>query len=79
MPYIKKGDKVVATGGKAFLGCLAVVAIVLALFALWSLVFMILWNFVIADVFNGPTLDFIQSAALVLLLSIIGGFFTGKR
>lgn len=51
----------------------AAVAGALLAYALCGLVFMLLWNLVMAGVFHLPLLSFLQSAALVLLMSIVGG------
>jgi hypothetical protein len=41
-------------------------------------IFESLWNWLVPDLFNGPELTFWKAAGLMLLLSIIGGFFRGS-
>lgn len=56
-------------------GCalVAVIAIGVELLVAW--LFMLLWNFAAVGVFHAPSLTYWYALAIVILLSIIGGFF----
>lgn len=41
---------------------------------------MLLWNWLVPTLFNGPTITYLQSLGLLLLSKILSwGFFTGKK
>jgi len=47
-------------------------------FSLSSWIFMLLWNWVLVDLFSVPIISFWQSLAIIILLSFIGGMFKLK-
>jgi len=47
------------------------------LIALFGYVVMLLWNWLIPDLFNGPVIDFWQTLGLLLLSKILFGGFKG--
>ena len=55
----------------AFLGTLAIAA--------FAGVVMLLWNWLVPDLFGGPLITFIQAAGLLLLIKILTWSFGGKR
>lgn len=60
------------------LTCLVTAIILTAFDFLWAWLLMLLWNWVVPDVFHGPMLTYWQAFVGVLLLSLIGGFFKGS-
>lgn len=54
-----------------FLAIIAVLAVIVGWSALLAFVFMLLWNFVVPQVFNGPEISFWVAWAGMLLLSIL--------
>ncbi len=54
---------------------LGVVALMASVFALSTWFFQWIWNFVVPGLFHGPVLGFWQAAAVVVLLSLVGGMF----
>ena len=57
--------------GKVVGGCLVILGIWAVLTAVVAFVVMLAWNAVIPGAFDGPTLDFVQSFALVTLVTIV--------
>lgn len=55
----------------AFFGTLA--------FAAFAAIVMLLWNWLVPDLFGGPLITFIQAAGLLLLIKILTWSFGGKR
>jgi len=55
----------------AFFGTLA--------FAAFATVVMLLWNWLVPDLFGGSLITFIQAAGLLLLIKILTWSFGGKR
>ena len=55
----------------AFFGTLA--------FAAFAAIVMLLWNWLVPDLFGGPLITFIQAAGLLLLIKILTWNFGGKR
>ena len=55
----------------AFFGTLA--------FAAFAAVVMLLWNWLVPDLFGGSLITFIQAAGLLLLIKILTWSFGGKR
>lgn len=55
--------------------CLLVLFIIAFSFAIAPFVLMVAWNAVVPTIFGGPVIDFWQSLAMYVVLSIIGGAF----
>jgi hypothetical protein len=62
--------------------CLAIFIAVVLLLILWvgllGGIFTLLWNWVAVELFSAPVISWWQGVGLVLLLTIIGGFFKGQ-
>lgn len=57
------------------LTCLVTAIVLTALDFLWAWIGMLLWNWLVPEVFHGPTVTYWQAFIGVLLLSFVGGFF----
>jgi hypothetical protein len=64
------------TKGKWFLKCLVAGAVFLLLL---GAVTMLLWNWLVPSLFNGPELGFLQALGLLLLAKILFGGWGGRR
>jgi hypothetical protein len=62
--------------GLFFLKCAVVVAVAIALLA-W--VTMLLWNWLVPDLFNGPSITYWQTLGLLVLTKILFWGFGGKH
>lgn len=60
--------------GKYFLLGLGWVALAALFITLMGLAVMALWNWLIPELFTGPTITFIQSIGLILLAKLLTGF-----
>lgn len=54
---------------------IVVIVLVIAFYAFLSLMFMLLWNYVIAYIFDVKQINFWIGAGAVALLSLVGSFF----
>lgn len=63
-----------AGAGLGLVGCLILVAFVLASMALFPFLLMVGWNLVI-PAFGGPALTFVQAIGLYIVLAVVGGTF----
>jgi len=59
-------------------GALLIAPVVIALFALVSLVVMLLWNSLVPELFHGPTLRYWQAVGLLLLSRLLVGGLRGR-
>lgn len=55
--------------------CLIVLALVTALDFLWAWILELLWNWLVPLLFHGPAITYWEAFGLILLLTLIGGFF----
>lgn len=60
---------------KKFLAGLLIILIVFVLFSITPLVLMLVWNYVIAQLFAVPLVSFWQMFWITIALSFIGGLF----
>jgi len=58
--------------------CLVLLVVALAIDAIMAYLIMLLWNFVVPQLFDGPTIGFWHAAALMFLVSLLGGMI-GKK
>lgn len=73
---LSKDGKVIATGVPALLGCLLILLLLAAFYVAIAAVFTVLYNAVVPGIFGvGPVLDIGQGIVVVLLLSLVAGFF----
>jgi len=63
------------SGGELAAACLIILIAITLIYVVATLIFMVAWNAVVPSAFNGPTLDFGQSLALVIVISLIGNAF----
>lgn len=54
---------------------IGIFAIISAFALLGALIFMLLWNWIAADIFNAPALTYWPAVGVCALLAIIGSFF----
>ena len=57
------------------LKCLILLGLVVAVTAVPTVIFMLLWNAVVAGIFGGPELTLLQAFLVSCLLSFIGSAF----
>lgn len=55
--------------------CALIIAALVFIQLVTALVWMVVWNFVATPVFDLPAIDFWQSLAIIIMVSIIGSFF----
>ncbi|UII29422.1 hypothetical protein LVD15_13630 [Fulvivirga maritima] len=55
-----------------------VILAVLAFIALFGYIVMTLWNWLVPDLFNGPTVTYVQAIGLLVLCKLLFGGFHGK-
>ena len=60
---------------KKFLAILLIILVVFVLFSITPLVLMLVWNYVIAELFAVPLVSFWQMFLITIALSFIGGLF----
>lgn len=60
---------------KKFLAGLLIILVVFVLFSITPLVLMLVWNYVIAQLFAVPLVSFWQMFWITIALSFIGGLF----
>lgn len=60
---------------KKFLAILLIILVVFVLFSITPLVLMLVWNYVIAQLFAVPLVTFWQMFWITIALSFIGGLF----
>ena len=60
---------------KKFLAGLLIILVVFVLFSITPLVLMLVWNYVIAQLFAVPLVSFWQIFWITIALSFIGGLF----
>ncbi|MER2227299.1 MAG: hypothetical protein ABS916_09620 [Carnobacterium sp.] len=60
---------------KKFLAGLLIILVVFVLFSITPLVLMLVWNYVIAQLFAVPLVTFWQMFWITIALSFIGGLF----
>lgn len=60
---------------KKFLAILLIILVVFVLFSITPLVLMLVWNYVIAQLFAVPLVSFWQMFWITIALSFIGGLF----
>lgn len=60
---------------KKFLAILLIILVVFVLFSITPLVLMLVWNYVIAQLFTVPLVSFWQMFWITIALSFIGGLF----
>ena len=60
---------------KKFLAILLIILVVFVLFSITPLVLMLVWNYVIAQLFAVPLVSFWQMFWITIVLSFIGGLF----
>ena len=60
---------------EAILTCGVLAAIVGAINLFFAWIIQILWNWLLVDLFGFPSVDYWQALGIMVLLSIVGGFF----
>jgi len=63
---------------KTFIIIIGLIALVLGVYVLASLIFQLLWNWLIVSIFSLRAITFLESIGIMLLLTIISSFFWGK-
>lgn len=61
------------------LAFIVVIALVCVVVGIETVVFMLLWNWIVGGVIGWITLDFWQSLGVILLLDILGGLLFRKN
>jgi hypothetical protein len=59
--------------------CLGLIVVVTALLAVWVWVVQWAWNAIVPAVFGGPTIEYWQAAAVLVLVSLFNGVRSGKK
>lgn len=61
------------------IGCLAGLVLLALGIALWTVIIMLVWNFLLVPAFHLSTLDWGQAIAVAIVLSLIQSALTGGR